>query len=591
MISIKKFSFNQNHSELSAPDVDSKSDVLHVFAISGMIGFLAALLGRVNWQVSIESAQVVSGIVQYADKSPFYLFHTKVWSLLTQIPAFFLFLGVTERSLSIVISGFAGAFSFQALSLIIYAVSNRKLLALLSPMFIYITGATSVFESNHPIYLMGATHTYGMISLSFVIMSLALISLRVYKIGWILIGIATGMHAIVGGIAILGAIIAVIWEECFSYLKTILPYLVSGILLASLSYLYQVIAIYDVPIVDSGISEKYVAAFIQHWDTHRARIPILSVSILINVLIIFLSFTACNKLPEYVEYSGKFLLRAFSAIAILGIFFTLLGWLLTGHIIPPVLMPSKLLNFAAFGAMALLIGLLAVQEDNIYRYLLAAMVVIPLVWYGVERNMDIIKPLVIFTLITSIVLIFRQGGKIGRSQQNPLVLLDIVIISVLLVVLAGGLLKGALQAKERFALLTNWTDDKVYSEASKSKGMLLTPFEMRLVQLRTRRPVLLDALNQIPYVPESAEPINNILQKIYGINLLAPPDQRSNVVQSGELLVNINKTIWEQRSYDEWLKIAHEFNVSDVIAYKDWKLRLPIVVDNEIMTLYRLERN
>lgn len=592
--------FTQNYSEPSTPDTTGKSEVLYVFVISGAIGFLAALLGRVAWQVSVESAQVVSGIVQYTNKSPFYLYHTKVWSLLVQLPAFFLYLGISERTLSIVISGIAGAFSFQALSLIIYAVSNKKLLALLSPMFIYITGMASAFEGNYPIYLMGSTHTYGMIGLSFAILSLALISSNYYRIGWIIAGISPAIHPVVGALTLIAAIAAILWEKKdISYvIKKIFPFLMIGLMICALSYSYQLFFIYDVPATDKNPSMKYVRAFIEFWDTHRAPVEPLSNGVLINILIILICLSAISKIGKILRVHVRFLFRVFLILAVLGLLSVVLSW--TTSLLPMNLvvsaMPTRLLNFAAFGAPALLIGLLAVEEDTIWsRSLLVMMIVIPLVWYGIEHNMDLVKPLMIFISFALIILMLKSSGRmIKRNQrtasirQNLSALLNIVVIVLLVVVFAAGLMKGVLQARDRFSMLTDWTNDRVYAEASKAKGMLLTPLEMRLVQLRTRRPVMLDALNQIPYVPESAEPINNILQGIYGINLLAPPDSSSDLVQSAELLVNINRTVWEKRTNDEWVKIAHEFNVSDVLTYKDWKLQLPMVASNDSVSLYRI---
>mgnify|MGYP001611014280 CR=1 FL=1 len=601
-----KCRFAQNYSEPRTLDTTRRSDIFYVFVISGVIGFLAALLGRVTWQVAVESAQVVSGVVQYTNKSPFYLYHTKVWSLLVQLPAFFLYLGISERTLSIVISGIAGAFSFQALSLIIYAVSNKKLLALLSPMFIYITGMTSAFEGNYPIYLMGAPHTYGMIGLSFAILSLALIGSNYYRVGWIIAGVSPAIHPVIGALTLIAAIVAILWEkkDIAYVIKKIFPFLVIGLIICALSYSYQLFFIYDVPATDKNSSMKYVRAFIEFWDTHRAPVEPLSNGVLINILIILICLLAISKIGKILlGVHVRFLFRVFLILAVLGLLSVVLSWtplhLLPMNLVVSGLMPARVLNFAAFGAPALLIGLLAVEEDTIWsKSLLVMMIVIPLVWHEVERNMDIVYPLMIFISVALIILMLKSSDRmIKRNQrtasirQNLLALLNIVVIVLLVVVFAAGLMKGVLQARDRFSMLTNWANDRVYAEASKAKGMLLTALEMRLIQLKTRRPVLLDALNQIPYVPESAEPINNILQKIYGINLLAPPDLRSDVVQSAELLVNINKTTWEKRTYDEWTKIAYEFKVSDIITYKNWKLQLPIVADNDMMTLYRIESN
>ena len=51
--------------------------------------------------------------------------------------------------------------------------------------------------------------------------------------------------------------------------------------------------------------------------------------------------------------------------------------------------------------------------------------------------------------------------------------------------------------------------------------MVIAP-GVRGMQLRTRRPVLLGPLNQLPYVPESAPAMNHIVQRLFHDDLLRP---------------------------------------------------------------------
>ena len=56
-----------------------------VLAISGILGFRIGLIGFPSWHIAVESAQVVAGLVRYPPENPFYIYHTKLWSLVIQI--------------------------------------------------------------------------------------------------------------------------------------------------------------------------------------------------------------------------------------------------------------------------------------------------------------------------------------------------------------------------------------------------------------------------------------------------------------------------------------------------------------------------
>lgn len=136
--------------------------------------------------------------------------------------------------------------------------------------------------------------------------------------------------------------------------------------------------------------------------------------------------------------------------------------------------------------------------------------------------------------------------------------------------------------------MEDWRNEPVFAAVARGKGLLLTEPRLRATQLRTRRPVLLEAtaLNQIPYVPASAPAINRILQAIYDEDILGPrmPEWRHNPT----LPVPEAKRLWKARSQREWLALAREFGFTDVLTRDDWKLRLPVVAKSGSMTLYHV---
>jgi hypothetical protein len=51
---------------------------------------------------------------------------------------------------------------------------------------------------------------------------------------------------------------------------------------------------------------------------------------------------------------------------------------------------------------------------------------------------------------------------------------------------------------------------------------------------------------------------------------------------------SVNRPIWEQYSTDRWREIRRAYNVTQVLTYKDWTLRLPLVAQNASYLLYEI---
>ena len=62
-----------------------------------------------------------------APDNPFYLYHLKLWTILHQICALLLRAGLSEIALSKLVSGLLGMVSFQAIAMIVYALSRDEL--------------------------------------------------------------------------------------------------------------------------------------------------------------------------------------------------------------------------------------------------------------------------------------------------------------------------------------------------------------------------------------------------------------------------------------------------------------------------------
>jgi hypothetical protein len=115
--------------------------------------------------------------------------------------------------------------------------------------------------------------------------------------------------------------------------------------------------------------------------------------------------------------------------------------------------------------------------------------------------------------------------------------------------------------------------------------LLVVP-RMCLVQLRTRRPVLLngEAMNQITYVPQSGPAMNEIVKGIYGDDILKPrPAWWQNW---GGLMAHSGYELWQAREPAEWRRLSREFGFTQIVTGREWKLRLPVLARSETLILY-----
>src|SRR3989337_2496361 len=99
--------------------------VIFLLAITGIIGFYFGMFHAGTLQSAIENAQVLAGIVRYPSSNPFYIYQVKLWTIINQALAIFLYFGVSEYALSFAISGIVGMLVFQALSLLVCALSRN----------------------------------------------------------------------------------------------------------------------------------------------------------------------------------------------------------------------------------------------------------------------------------------------------------------------------------------------------------------------------------------------------------------------------------------------------------------------------------
>lgn len=586
---------------------------LGVLVISGVLGFVVGSVAFPTWQVAVETAQVVAGIVKYPADNPFYLYHTKLWTVIHEIAALLLRAGVSEIQLSKLLSGVLGMMSFQAISMVVYAFSFDALLALGTPFFIFVTRAAN-HGAIYPIALMGTDHTYGVIGLSAALLVVALLGTGCYRFGGFLLGMAPSLHASLGAWLMLIVALAFVWD--FKRLRGESgpgwKYFLAGCAFTGVSVGVHLIMTSDGTRLDPGVASRYVSAFITGWDRHRMAAPIVSVGTIVNACVLLLTLLWLGPYGREVPRPAAFALRAFGVSAALSLLLMFVSW------VPPdkvptallVLMPARYLNLNTLAFVPLVLGLLGIYRRRTSSRFATAAFVLALFFSYSSMLWDLypgkvwflrdlrINPWHVFVAASS-VLIGLGGVSAWQTRRSGA---ETSAAPAARPWSRGGPISGAARGLTLGVLavsaVATWrlssptvfrdrTNDPFFAAvAAEPQGVVLTGGSFHLVQLYTRRPVLLDggALDTVSYAPEAGPATERILRDVYGIDYFNPP----RAVTGAFIPHSITKPVWEGTSREKWRAIGRTYGVRQVLTRAGWTLDLPMTAETGSLRLFRI---
>ena len=360
--------------------------------------------------------------------------------------------------------------------------------------------------------------------------------------------------------------------------------------------------IYDVPPIDPAIAERYLKGFLKEWDIHRQPAPIVSVGLILNIDVLVMAIIWLKAFSKDVAPRTKFVVRAAAASAAVSLPLLFVSWISPDNVPGPllVLMPSRFLNFDTFAFVALLLGLLGLYHRTFLAQLATLALVVGLffsyrsmVWDrspGSGWFIEQIKfnPWHVFVACSIALLATAAVARMwaARPESASIPLVATAARAVSLVLMAATLVLTWRQfSPDPFLDRTN--EPMFAAMAAETKGLLLTAGQFHLIQLRTRRPVLIDGggLDGLPYAVEGAPQMERILGEAYNIDLFHPPPEAQH---GGAIPYGICQVAWEGYSRLKWLEIGHDFDVTQVIAPAAWKIDLPIAAEDEGLKLYRI---
>jgi hypothetical protein len=291
-----------------------------------------------------------------------------------------------------------------------------------------------------------------------------------------------------------------------------------------------------------------------------------------------------------------------AATAGLSVALAFVSWIPPDRLPPAVLiaMPGRMLNLNMLVAGPLLIGLFGAWHRKTSVPLLLILCAALFIgnrsglwtFEGGHRALAGAIPPGLRPNATNVVLIAMllaigvawRGRHAGRAAVAR-----VTYSATLLFMVAAAILTWNLQRPRGFEM-TDRTNDVLFRMLSEGRGLLLTGGDLHLIQLRSRRPVLLDGggLDALPYAVESAPEMDRILREVYGVDLLNAPDEARF---RGSIPPEFTRTVWQSYSKEQWEALASRFGVRQVLTPGDWDLKLPVAVRNRTLTVYDIPYN
>lgn len=539
------------------PQIDAASSditnqqLLQITIIAGILGFIIGYL-HPNLQVGVEQGQVLSGIIPYDMNNPWYMYQAKLWNFWAQFSAFGLSLGVSEITLSLIVSGMAGMLFSIGVAIIGFVVSRQRMMALMLPFLVLLClGDGGLLDRiqdgyGYPLMLVGFHHTYGMLGMSYMMLVVSIMLAGKHRLGFFLLGFSLMIHPSLSIWLHLTLLIYVLYDfrNLIDWIKkglfVIIGYGVSigSLVLQRLSF--------PIPPLPAGTEQQYLDAVTRNFATHGGYDLILDTvegRFLVMVFIICLGLLMLSRLRPSLQLGFKLIMISMG-VGVLGNLFAHMDHYLADMV--TVLLPNRFLNMAPYLFVPMVIaGGLAVIYQSINA-----------------RN----------ERITSMV----TGG------------LAVVVIGLSLTVFVQ-------RYGDVYQVNMGQFDTPVYQATRETEGLLLVSpsergFHTTMIQMLSNRPLVLNplALDSLPYTVEAGPATATILDEIYGVDFYDAPHFLATA-RSGQ-----NPTIddlWEHRTADEWQALAEAFGFTQVLVHRGIDLQLPIVAQNEDgITLYQVSK-
>jgi hypothetical protein len=629
-----------------------RATFLQVVATAALLGFGLGL-GSPAWHVALEPAQLLAGSVRYPVATPFEFYETQVWNVWHQLLAPLLAAGLSERALTIALSGGVAALSFAAIAGFARALGASAALAVAAPLLVLLNQPAQA-GFRYPINLLGGGHTYGMAGLSWLAFALAALAAERWRLAGILVGLAPALHASLGAWLAIAIVLAALpgLRRLRPHLRALCEGAALGVGLCALSVGIHLALTPAAPPADPASAERYLTAFVRLWDYHRVPPDLASHASFLAWCSMVTALALLRMGRDQLGAGPALALRVLIVCGAVGFAVSIVQPRLALESVPKLVliaMPTRLANLAVLLAVPLALAVIfRLRADPLPRVLLLVALGLfalashgPVWWQSIDlgtRGAPLLciaavvalargaqrrrtAALIAAGLLSWLVLralwrdlahpewlglpgelslgvvcgafiaawfAFERAGA-ARGGRRPAQALDVALGAGLAAIAVGIVATSVAEAGADWQRLRDWTNDPVLARAARGQGLLLVGPGLGTVQLRTRRPLLLDpgAMDMLPYVLQAGPAVEEILREVYGIEFFHPPGQ---ALAGGVLPDEPVRELFARRTPDEWRAIRARFGVSEVLVQPEWKLRLPALARGDDYALYALPK-
>jgi len=588
---------------------------LALVCLSALLGACLGGFGLGTWQRGLEPAQVLAGVVAPAPSHPSYYYHQALWHVFGQAGAVLLHAGMDERTLSQLASGLLGATSFAGVSLLALALSGSSALALATPVLLAFL-PFDFWGPNYPTWLVGQFYTLGMLGCGVALMALGFLAVGRRAAGLFLLGLLPALH--LAWAAWLWSCLAAAWT--YGRLKREEPVpggnaargqwlgLAAGLAVSALSLVVHLVTKPAAPDLDPMAQKECLVSYLKTafpLDPHRQPIDLAHPGwtlVALAALLAWCWLRRCrHERPEAVWVARALFVSGVAAIPA-----GLITWL-PDHLVPmPAIqaMPARFANLGVIACPVLVFSCLARTRSLIPRA--ACVLLLACLHFAAGARLVYWTDWVCSPALLHVALLIG-GGAIALVPWRPdaeperwLRICGAALGTAASLLVLEALLFAAIPHAHRPRLLKRprWmgeqnslgdrTLDALFEQARADSGAIITPgghrFEM--VQLRSRRPVLLDisTINDLCYLPAVCPLVDEILHQVYDADLRAERDLRFLSHWDSKRL----REHWRDLSPDEWARIRERFSATAVLTPTHWELQLPVVYTCTGGTLFRI---
>ncbi len=518
-------------------------------------GFLGAIAGAVTatWQVPIETAQVLLGLVSYDRGALPYAYHVTAFSMMNHIGCLFLAITHSEAASSILLSSLMGIVVMQTVAMAIFLIFRN---AYLAPLLTVALAAAHFIGSGiaYPIIFLGTEHTYGRAGFFFILYAALFLAFSKFKTGFFLSSLALWIHPAWGlWFNMCLAIVLIVQHRRYNALLTpgnILYYCL-GVGLSVTAFLWQKLH-YPVNLAiapgDASEAKEIFLNYIRYWDYHRQKFadPRILVTGFACAWLTF-SFSALLMLRQRNASIGEKLFYSFVMLStILASLFVFLPSWFDPKFFPEflvILMPGRFINIPIFLCTPIFLGsaMLWISSSNqlfseTSRLQVALVAVALLLSFTIFVELYDFRHAILFSCLGAGLFWGIRKTRAPRylsfSLINPLafsVCLALTLASPLYLSIKFPSIE---QRFQKIALPRN------------IDGSILTTMDNWLLQVKTRVSTITPHIDGYVYLGgNSLIRLNQLAIDIFGISLTTPPPSNMALHQSAFATADF-KDLW-----------------------------------------------